>query len=161
MTTPITPSKQTATIKSRRVLACVLCQQRKIKCDRRFPCVNCVRAGEHCEQAIRQRRRRFAERDLLARLQHYESLLRQHNIKFDPLHTPTRDRRSPSQDEPDEIPERDLLESNVPDTNTRLLREKKTNKPKSLYEILFCSFGEQARGYPGMTNHVVGISGMP
>ncbi|CAI7647343.1 unnamed protein product [Penicillium viridicatum] len=132
MTTPISPSEQTATIKSRRVLACVLCQQRKIKCDRTFPCVNCVRAGEQCEQATRQRRRRFAERDLLARLRHYESLLRQHNIKFDPLHTPTRDRRSPSEEGRDAIPEGGQSESTAPDTNSRLLREKKTTKPKSL-----------------------------
>ncbi|KAJ5976769.1 C6 zinc finger domain protein [Penicillium viridicatum] len=132
MATPISPSEQTATINSRRVLACVLCQQRKIKCDRTFPCVNCVRAGEQCEQATRQRRRRFAERDLLARLRHYESLLRQHNIKFDPLHTPTRDRRSPSEEGRDAIPEGGQSESTVPDTNSRLLREKKTTKPKSL-----------------------------
>lgn len=145
MATPISPSQQTATIKSRRVLACVLCQQRKIKCDRTFPCVNCVRAGEQCEQATRQRRRRFAERDLLARLRHYESLLRQHNIKFDPLHTPTRDRRSPSEEGRDAILESGQSESNVPDTNSRLLREKKTTKPKSLYEILSCSFREHAR----------------
>lgn len=145
MATPISPSEQTATIKSRRVLSCVLCQQRKIKCDRTFPCANCVRAGEQCKQAARQRRRRFAERDLLARLRHYESLLHQHNIKFDPLHTPTRDHRSPSQDGPDGIPEGGQSKSTVPDTNTGLLRQKKTIKPKSLYDILFCSFGEHAR----------------
>lgn len=132
MATPISPPEQTATIKSRRVLACVLCQQRKIKCDRTSPCANCVRAGEQCEPAARQRRRRFAERDLLARLRHYESLLHQHNIKFDPLHTPTRDHRSPSQDGPDEIPEGGQSEITAPEMNSRLLREKKTIKPKSL-----------------------------
>ncbi|KOS44959.1 hypothetical protein ACN38_g4076 [Penicillium nordicum] len=128
MATPISLSEH---IKSRRVLACVLCQQRKIKCDRTFPCVNCVRTGEQCEQSTRQRRRRFAERDLLARLRHYESLLRQHNIKFDPLHTPTRDRRSPSQDGRDGIPEGGQPESTVPDTDSPLLRETKTVKSKS------------------------------
>ncbi|KAL2698681.1 hypothetical protein AAEP93_010069 [Penicillium crustosum] len=132
MATPISLSKHTATTKSRRVLACVLCQQRKIKCDRTFPCVNCVRAGEQCEQATRQRRRRFVERDLLARLRHYESLLHQHNIKFDPLHTPTRDHSSPTQDGPNEIPEGGQSERTVLETNTNLLKEKKTIKPKSL-----------------------------
>lgn len=34
----------------------------------------------------RQRRRRFAERDLLDKLRHYEGLLREHNISFEPLH---------------------------------------------------------------------------
>lgn len=28
-----------------RILACVLCQHRKIKCDRNFPCANCVKVG--------------------------------------------------------------------------------------------------------------------
>lgn len=158
MATPISLSEH---IKSRRVLACVLCQQRKIKCDRTFPCVNCVRTGEQCEQSTRQRRRRFAERDLLARLRHYESLLRQHNIKFDPLHTPTRDRRSPSQDGRDGIPEGGQPESTVPDTDSPLLRETKTVKSKSLYEIPSCSFAEHARALPGMTNHAVAIYGMP
>lgn len=34
--------------KPQRVLACVLCQQRKIKCDRKFPCVSCRKAGVQC-----------------------------------------------------------------------------------------------------------------
>lgn len=33
-----------------------------------------------------QRRRRFPERELLERLRKYEVLLRQNNIKFEPLH---------------------------------------------------------------------------
>ncbi|KGO75558.1 Transcription factor, fungi [Penicillium italicum] len=131
MATPISSSEHTATIKSRRVLACVLCQQRKVKCDRTFPCANCVRAGEQCEQATRQRRRRFAERDLLARLRHYESLLRQHNIKFDPLHTPTSACRSPSEDGQDENAGGAQLETNIPDPD-RMSREKKEVKSKLL-----------------------------
>lgn len=73
-----------------RVLACVLCQQRKVKCDRKFPCANCVKHRAQCvpvaTRAPRQRRRRFAERDLLDKLHSYESLLRQHHIEFEPLH---------------------------------------------------------------------------
>ncbi|KAE8136518.1 hypothetical protein BDV38DRAFT_284003 [Aspergillus pseudotamarii] len=74
-----------------RVLSCVLCQQRKVRCDREFPCVNCIRAGVQCIPATgaRQRRRRFPERELLERLRRYEALLRQNNIPFDPLHQPT------------------------------------------------------------------------
>ncbi|KAB8201785.1 hypothetical protein BDV34DRAFT_202042 [Aspergillus parasiticus] len=73
-----------------RVLSCVLCQQRKVRCNREFPCVNCTRAGVQCIPATgaRQRRRRFPERELLERLRRYEALLRQNNIPFDPLHTP-------------------------------------------------------------------------
>ena len=76
--------------KPQRVLACVLCQQRKVKCDRKFPCANCIRSHAQCVPAatlvLRQRRRRFPERELLDRLRHYESLLRHSNIKFEPLH---------------------------------------------------------------------------
>ncbi|RAL10654.1 C6 zinc finger domain protein [Aspergillus homomorphus CBS 101889] len=133
MATPISASDQTATtVKPQRVLACVLCQQRKIRCDRTFPCANCVRANVQCEQAIRQRRRRFPERELLARLRLYESLLRQHNIKFDPLHTPTADHRSPSDDGPDELPEEAESEGTLADTNPRPSREKTAVKTKSL-----------------------------
>ena len=76
-------------LKPPRVLACVFCQSRKIRCDRQFPCANCIKAGARCipgNQVPRQRRRRFPERVLLDRLRHYEDLLRQNNIKFEPLH---------------------------------------------------------------------------
>ncbi|GIC90226.1 uncharacterized protein Aud_006658 [Aspergillus udagawae] len=70
-----------------RVLACVLCQQRKVRCDRGFPCANCVRAQAQCVPATQvRRRRRFPERELLERLRRYEDLLRQNNIQFQPLH---------------------------------------------------------------------------
>ncbi|KIW88149.1 uncharacterized protein Z519_11260 [Cladophialophora bantiana CBS 173.52] len=72
-----------------RVLACVLCQQRKVKCDRVFPCANCVRSRAQCvpgSLAKRQRRRRLPERELLERLRKYEDLLRQNNVAFEPLH---------------------------------------------------------------------------
>lgn len=77
------------TTKSQRVLACIACQQRKIKCDRKFPCANCLKACSQCIPASlvpRQRRRRFPERELLDRLRRYESLLLQHNVDFVPLH---------------------------------------------------------------------------
>ena len=75
--------------KPQRVLACVLCQQRKVKCDRRFPCVNCTKAKVTCVPATlgtRKRRPRFPERHLLDRIRHYEDLLRQNDVDFEPLH---------------------------------------------------------------------------
>ncbi|OJJ72302.1 hypothetical protein ASPBRDRAFT_54171 [Aspergillus brasiliensis CBS 101740] len=85
-----TPTSSRLAARSPRVLACVLCQQRKVKCDRKFPCASCVRAGVQCVPTLgpRPRRRRFPERELLDRLRRYEDLLRQHNIAFEPLHTP-------------------------------------------------------------------------
>ncbi|KAK0610961.1 hypothetical protein B0T14DRAFT_529379 [Immersiella caudata] len=72
-----------------RVLACVLCQQRKVKCDRVFPCSGCVKSDVQCvpgSMIARQRKRRFPERELLNRIRNYEALLIENNVKFDPLH---------------------------------------------------------------------------
>ena len=98
--------------KPQRVLACVLCQQRKVKCDRRYPCANCTKSRVQCipaTQVSRRRRRRFPERELLERLRKYEDLLRQNNIKFEPLHKDAAvDKESPnaegSYDSDDEQP---------------------------------------------------------
>ncbi|OJD33659.1 c6 transcription [Diplodia corticola] len=86
------PIKSPPTSQSRqpqRVLACVLCQQRKIKCNRKFPCSNCIRSKASCVPATlnpHRRKRRFPERELLDRVSKYEDLLRQHNVAFEPLH---------------------------------------------------------------------------
>lgn len=72
-----------------RVLACVACQQRKVKCDRKFPCSNCIKSNVTCvpaSRATRQRRRRFPERELLARIRQYEDLLKKNDIDFEALH---------------------------------------------------------------------------
>ncbi|KAI3395048.1 hypothetical protein diail_1871 [Diaporthe ilicicola] len=85
----ITEHPVAAAMRQKRVLACVSCQQRKVKCDRQFPCAHCLRADIPCVPAglvPRQRRRRFAEKDLLERLRHYEALLRQSHVDFQPLH---------------------------------------------------------------------------
>ena len=37
-------------------------------------------------RVARRRRRRFPERELLDRLRHYEGLLRNSNVQFEPLH---------------------------------------------------------------------------
>lgn len=76
-------------LKPQRVLACVLCQQRKVKCDRQFPCARCIKSRAQCVPATltpARRKRRFPERELLDRLRRYEDLLRQHNINFEALH---------------------------------------------------------------------------
>ncbi|KAF2152741.1 hypothetical protein K461DRAFT_328105 [Myriangium duriaei CBS 260.36] len=82
-------SAATTSKKAPRVLSCVQCQQRKIKCDRQSPCANCIRSRLRCIPAPtvgpRQRRRRPQERDLVERCRYYEGLLRQHNIPFEPL----------------------------------------------------------------------------
>ena len=92
-TGPYCPSSASSS-KTKRVLACAICQQRKVKCDRNFPCANCIRSGVQCvgpPLAPRQRKRRFPERHLLDRLRHYEELLRQNRIEFEPLHGEQKD----------------------------------------------------------------------
>ncbi|KAF2466207.1 uncharacterized protein BDR25DRAFT_269406 [Lindgomyces ingoldianus] len=85
-----TPFSSSQPSKPQRVLACVRCQQRKIKCDRRFPCANCNTSHAQCVPATLaprgRRRRRLPERELLERLRKYEDLLHQNNVKFEPLH---------------------------------------------------------------------------
>ncbi|ODA79118.1 hypothetical protein RJ55_04709 [Drechmeria coniospora] len=63
-----------------RVLACVLCQQRKIKCDRNFPCANCVKANVTCTPSTPApaRKRRRPNQDLQERLMRCEELLKQY-----------------------------------------------------------------------------------
>ncbi|KIY02442.1 uncharacterized protein Z520_02581 [Fonsecaea multimorphosa CBS 102226] len=86
---PPTASSSSQALKPGRVLACVLCSQRKVKCDRIFPCANCVRSRAQCvpsSQVQRARTRRIPQRILLERLRTYEDLLRQNNVAFEPLH---------------------------------------------------------------------------
>ncbi|KAF2221559.1 putative C6 transcription factor [Elsinoe ampelina] len=78
--------------------SCVPCQQRKVKCDRGDPCSNCIKRSIECQQAPtgpRRRRRRFGEGALIARLRHYEALLRRNGIKFESMH--------PENDPPDGV----------------------------------------------------------
>lgn len=126
-----------AAASSRRLLACVVCQRRKVKCDRKFPCAHCVRACAQCVPATlapRQRRRRFPERELLERLRRYEGLLRQNNIKFEPLHTPAAEKASPSEDgRGSDSPDDAHSEGPVAGAD-RPSREKTTVKSETVYK---------------------------
>lgn len=81
---------------SKRVLACVLCQQRKRKCDRKSPCSNCIKASSHASHPYHstflrfekakvvcipstpapRSRRRNPNKDIIERLERCEQLLR-------------------------------------------------------------------------------------
>ncbi|RHZ45563.1 uncharacterized protein CDV56_104368 [Aspergillus thermomutatus] len=109
-----------------RVLACVLCQQRKVRCDRGFPCGNCKRAQAQCVPATQvRRRRRFPERELLERLRRYEDLLRQNDIQFKPLHTSVVEKASSNRNNRSsdtasgEILEQSLGEKGTPGSGTK------------------------------------------
>jgi len=67
--------------------SCILCQQRKVKCDRQKPCSNCVKARVECIPSVptapRRRRRKFSEQDLATRLKRCEQLLKKHGVKLE------------------------------------------------------------------------------
>ncbi|CAJ2512382.1 Uu.00g053970.m01.CDS01 [Anthostomella pinea] len=83
------PPTDSSIVKVTRGHSCVLCQQRKVRCDKRKPCSNCVKAGVDCRivppQPPRRRKKRVPERDLVERLRKYEALLSQNGIDFDSL----------------------------------------------------------------------------
>lgn len=68
-----------------RAHACVLCQRRKVKCDRRDPCAACIKARADCvfraPAPPRRRPRKSLEAMLLTRLRRYEELLRSFGVK--------------------------------------------------------------------------------
>ncbi|CAM1507865.1 Fc.00g047130.m01.CDS01 [Cosmosporella sp. VM-42] len=76
MSTNTTPGSH----KASRVLACVLCQHRKIKCDRNTPCSNCIKANVTCTPSTPApaRKRRRPNQDLQERLARCEQLLKQY-----------------------------------------------------------------------------------
>ena len=67
--------------------SCLLCQQRKVKCDRQKPCSNCLKARTECIVSTpaqpRRRRRNPTESDLVVRLKRYEQLLKSNGIKVE------------------------------------------------------------------------------
>ncbi|KAH6631602.1 fungal-specific transcription factor domain-containing protein [Chaetomium tenue] len=86
---PRAPAPEPAAMKLTRGHSCVLCQQRKVRCDKQKPCANCVKAHVECRvvppQPPRRRKKKPHERDLIDRLRKYESLLSQHGVNFDPI----------------------------------------------------------------------------
>ncbi|KAJ9148311.1 C6 zinc finger domain-containing protein [Pleurostoma richardsiae] len=75
-----TPGSVSSQSKPTRILACVLCQHRKIKCDRHFPCANCTKANVTCTPSTPApaRKRRRPNQDLQERLARCEELLKEY-----------------------------------------------------------------------------------
>ncbi len=80
------PTTNPATL-NQKVKSCILCQQRKVRCDRKSPCSVCTKARVECifRAPIRPGRRskKNPEADLLARLRKYEDLLKTNGIEVD------------------------------------------------------------------------------
>ncbi|KAK3898374.1 hypothetical protein C8A05DRAFT_19031 [Staphylotrichum tortipilum] len=83
------PVPEPALMKLTRGHSCVLCQQRKVRCDKQKPCANCVKAQVECRvvppQPPRRRKKKPHERDLIDRLRRYETLMSQHGVAFEPI----------------------------------------------------------------------------
>ena len=66
---------------------CVLCQQRKVKCDRLIPCTPCKRSSVECVSSTpappRRRKRKLREDEMRAKLTKYEELLKGYGKKLD------------------------------------------------------------------------------
>lgn len=67
--------------------SCLLCRQRKVKCDRRDPCCNCARANQECSfvAPIRGKRKRTkpVQEGLHAKLRRYEEILKSQGVTLD------------------------------------------------------------------------------
>jgi hypothetical protein len=89
LSAPSPSSDRPDALQSRRKHPCVLCQQRKVKCDRNDPCANCVKARVECVSPTtlppKRRKKRFPEAELLARLRKYEDHLRSYGADIDAI----------------------------------------------------------------------------
>ena len=78
-----------STVKITRGHSCILCYQRKVKCDGQRPCSTCRKSQVECISKLATAPRRKAktlaakEDQLLERLRRYEALLKLHDIDLD------------------------------------------------------------------------------
>jgi Fungal Zn(2)-Cys(6) binuclear cluster domain len=75
-------------------VSCVLCRQRKVKCDKQQRrCSNCVKAGVECVYVTPARPRHrigngkspedVSREELIRRVRRYEALFRKHGLQFE------------------------------------------------------------------------------
>lgn len=69
--------------------SCVICQRRKVKCNRQFPCSNCVKSRIECTPSIpappRRRKRKVPDEEIQAKLRYYRELLKDYGATPDQL----------------------------------------------------------------------------
>ena len=74
-------------IQGLRERSCLLCKQRKVKCDRRSPCSNCTKARVDCifraPAPPRRRKKINPEAYLTSQLRQYEELLKGFGVKLE------------------------------------------------------------------------------
>lgn len=128
--------------KPQRVLACLSCQQRKVKCNRRFPCTNCVKNRTQCIQATlatRKRRRKYPENVLMERLRKYEDILRQNDIEFDALPKEPSEQTRPNDVRGDDESDDGSMKSSTMDWSSAATTSKSDRvfETKYVYHLLY------------------------
>ena len=118
---------------------CVLCQQRKVKCDRSIPCANCNKARVDCISTTsippRKRKKRFSEAELLARLSRYEEHLKGYGADLKTINEGiVVPKRGPKQNIPDENRKEDK-----PDFFALRRSLRKVEKYEALSLVLKCA----------------------
>lgn len=77
-------SREKANLKA---YSCLLCRERKVKCDRRNPCSHCIKLNRQCSfvPPVRGKRVRTkpTRETLHARLRRYEDLLRSYGVNIE------------------------------------------------------------------------------
>ena len=77
---------EAAVMKLTRGHSCVLCQQRKVRCDRQKPCANCVKAQVECKvvppQPPRRRKKKLVERDYAEQVKRIKTALSRAGINY-------------------------------------------------------------------------------
>jgi hypothetical protein len=68
--------------------SCLICRQRKVKCDRNTPCNNCIKNQKQCSfiPPVRGRRKRTTptKEGLHTKLRRYEELLKSSGVRTEP-----------------------------------------------------------------------------
>ncbi len=140
--------------------SCLTCRQRKIKCDRRNPCSNCVKAAKQCSFVLpgrgRQRSKKAPKEGLHAKLRRYEEILKSYGAKIDPSgNSNTSDVESVS--EPDVEMAEDVDSRNksrngpftFDETKTRLINK---NGPSRYLDKYVCYYSK-SRGRSWLNSH--------
>lgn len=69
--------------------SCLTCRKRKVRCDRRHPCSQCVRLEKPCSFVPpvqgKSRRKKTPKEGLHAKLRRYEELLKSYGAKIEPI----------------------------------------------------------------------------
>lgn len=68
--------------------SCLICRQRKVKCNRRSPCSNCVKGAQQCAFVAptrgKRKRTKPPREGLHAKVRRYEELLKSYGVKIEP-----------------------------------------------------------------------------